>query len=166
MGNMFKYNGYFGSVEYSIEDMTLHGKIECINDVVTYEADTLPALEAAFKEAVDDYIQTCNSMGRSPDKVMGGSFNIRIGEDLHKKAYLQAKLDKITLNEFVKKSIEEKLQNKKQINFYLSEKIEKDLIKENNETHFSLRSTRSIDFTREDLENIEWRKPIEKRIRH
>lgn len=40
MDKMLKYKGYFGSVETSLDDMVLHGKIECIADVITYEADS------------------------------------------------------------------------------------------------------------------------------
>ena len=41
----YTYKGYQGSVETSIEDGVLHGKIMFINDLVTYEATTLKALE-------------------------------------------------------------------------------------------------------------------------
>ena len=58
MDKMLKYKGYFGSVETSLDDMVLHGKIECIADVITYEADSLPGLKEAFEEAVDDYLET------------------------------------------------------------------------------------------------------------
>ena len=45
----YTYKGYQGSVETSIEDGVLHGKIMFINDLVTYEATTLKALEKQFE---------------------------------------------------------------------------------------------------------------------
>lgn len=124
---MFKYRGYFGSVEHSIEDMTLHGKIECITDIVSYEAETMHDLKAAFEAAVDDYLETCAFLNKSPDKPMSGTFNVRIGEDLHKAAYLKAKSQKVSLNDFVKKAIEEKIINKSEFHFHLNrESIKKE----------------------------------------
>lgn len=48
MNKMLNYKGYFGSIEVSIEDGILHGKIQCINDIVTYEAETPNELKSAF----------------------------------------------------------------------------------------------------------------------
>ena len=117
MSNMLNYKGYFGSVEVSVEDDVLHGKIQCVNDLVTYEAETPGGLKAAFEEAVDDYLDTCKQLGKSPDKPMSGTFNIRIGSGLHKKAFLAAAADKTTLNDYVRKAIEEKNFRQKRVPF-------------------------------------------------
>jgi predicted HicB family RNase H-like nuclease len=50
----FEYKGYSGTVEASIEDGVLHGKILFVSDLVTYEADTVTALKSEFEAAVDD----------------------------------------------------------------------------------------------------------------
>lgn len=47
MSGILKYKDFCGSIDLSYEDKILHGKIECINDLVTYEAETIPALEVA-----------------------------------------------------------------------------------------------------------------------
>lgn len=109
MSNILKYKGFYGSVSHSIEDEVVHGKIECINNLVTYEAKTITELKVAFEEAVEDYLETCEMIGKEPEKTMSGSFNIRIGSSLHKKAYLKAKSLNLSLNEFVKSAVEEKL---------------------------------------------------------
>jgi len=62
----FSYNGYTGSIEVSLEDNCLYGKILFIQDLVTYRAGSPAELEKAFKEAVDDYIKTCRESGRNP----------------------------------------------------------------------------------------------------
>lgn len=59
-----RYQGYLGSVEYSDEDCTFHGKILEIKDVVTYEAVEGVDLQMAFEEAVDDYIETLKESGK------------------------------------------------------------------------------------------------------
>ncbi|ATW93631.1 type II toxin-antitoxin system HicB family antitoxin [Enterobacter hormaechei] len=152
MNKMLKYKNYCGSVETSLDDMVLHGKIECIADVVTYEADSLPALKRAFEEAVDDYLETCSAIGKQPEKAMSGTFNVRVGENLHKDAYLSAKNQGLNLNEFVKKAIEEKLAIKKEIHFHFERKNE--FVSE------------TLDFSRELRQPGNWHLSVGRGIRH
>lgn len=62
------YKGYSGSVEVSIEDDCLHGSLLFINDLVTYEAESPAALEQAFRNAVQHYLDKCAREGLTPDK--------------------------------------------------------------------------------------------------
>ena len=64
MNDTFEHNGYTGSVETSVNDQCLHGKILFITDLITYEAGTVAELEAEFIAAVDDYIETCKVIGK------------------------------------------------------------------------------------------------------
>jgi len=43
-------------VRYSEKDKVWHGKILCIPDLLTYEADTMKELQQDFKETVDAYL--------------------------------------------------------------------------------------------------------------
>ncbi|HHJ4502161.1 TPA: type II toxin-antitoxin system HicB family antitoxin [Raoultella ornithinolytica] len=124
MNNLMKYKGYYGSSNISFEDGVIHGKIECINDLITYEGTTVDELRSAFEEAVDDYLATCKDIGKSPDKTMSGTFNVRIGEELHKKAYLAAVAAKITLNDFVKQSLAEAVNDRKEIHYHFEKTSE------------------------------------------
>src|SRR5699024_5383399 len=55
MDKLLKYRGYYGSLEASTEDNCLFGKLQFIRALVSYEGETVAELEAAFREAVDDY---------------------------------------------------------------------------------------------------------------
>lgn len=101
MSNMLEYKGYLGSVEYSDEDEVLHGRLEFIRDLVTYEGADARSLKAAFREAVDDYLALCEAQGREPDVPLKGSFNVRPGPDLHRRAMLFAKQRGTNLNTIV-----------------------------------------------------------------
>jgi predicted HicB family RNase H-like nuclease len=102
----FEYKSYLGSSNISIEDKCLHGKIEFINDLVTYEAQTIEELEKEFRLAVDDYLEHCHAVGKAPNKTFKGSFNIRIGSELHQKALLKAEKAGKSLNEYIKSIVE------------------------------------------------------------
>lgn len=110
MKEVFSYKGYSGSMEFSLADKCLHGKILFVNDLVTYQADTLQQLEIEFQAAVDDYLETCEEIGVSPDKPYSGTFNIRIGPELHQAAVKVAFLEGVTLNEFSRLAIKERVE--------------------------------------------------------
>jgi predicted HicB family RNase H-like nuclease len=96
-----KYNGYIGSVDLSVEDGLLHGKLLYINDLVTYEAEGATALLQAFQSAVDDYLADCRAEGKSPDVPFKGSFNVRIKSELHRELAEAARTRGRSLNEYV-----------------------------------------------------------------
>ncbi|WP_207422758.1 type II toxin-antitoxin system HicB family antitoxin [Desertivirga brevis] len=58
------YKGYIGVVEYSNEDSIFHGKILDIEDLVTFEAESLAETEKLFEDTVDDYLETCKELGK------------------------------------------------------------------------------------------------------
>ncbi|EEZ79663.1 type II toxin-antitoxin system HicB family antitoxin [uncultured Candidatus Thioglobus sp.] len=109
MSNIIEYKDYIGSVEYSNEDKCFFGKLEMIDDLVTFEATNVDDLESNFKRSVDDYINTCMELDRDPQKTYKGVFNVRINPDLHKKIYKKALKEHISLNAFIGKTLSEKI---------------------------------------------------------
>lgn len=101
-----EYKGYRAAVDYSEEDNILYGTLLGINDLITFEAESISDLKIAFEEAVDDYLATCKELGKEPEKEYKGQFNVRITPTLHKKAALKASLQKVKLNKFVERAIE------------------------------------------------------------
>lgn len=105
MKEMLEYKGYYGSINCSLKDNILYGKLEYITALVNYEAETIEQLKEAFQEAVDDYLETCASLGYEAELPCKGSFNVRIGHELHMKAALAAKAQGISLNEWVTQAL-------------------------------------------------------------
>ena len=101
MSDMLEYRGYLGSVRYSDEDEVLHGRLEFIRDLVTYEGQDARSLKRAFREAVDDYLDMCQAEGRKADVPLKGSFNVRPGRELHRRAMLYARREGMSLNAVV-----------------------------------------------------------------
>lgn len=109
MKNVLEYKGYTGSVEFSADDDVFFGKITGIRDVVTFEADSVTKLRKAFKEAVEDYIETCKSLNKDPDTEFKGSFNVRVKPKIHRLAAMKSAALKMSLNQFVEKAIEKEV---------------------------------------------------------
>ena len=105
---LLKYKEYLGSVDFDLASGVLYGKIQCINDTVTYEAETLPELKTEFEAAVDDYLETCDVIGKEPQRTYSGSFNVRIGEELHRQVAICSLKKGVNLNEFCREAIAEK----------------------------------------------------------
>ena len=61
MGSTLRYKGYSTIIRYSAEDRVLHGKIEEIDDLVTFESKNSGQIEKEFQDAVDDYLAYCKA---------------------------------------------------------------------------------------------------------
>lgn len=106
------YNDYYGSIECEVDEGILHGKILHVRDLITYESDSLPGLKKEFEAAVDDYLETCKALGRNPDKPYSGTFNVRIGLDLHRDLAVYSANREKSLNLVVTEAIRAKLNPK------------------------------------------------------
>ena len=101
-----EYKGYIGKVEIDDEAGILHGEVINIHDVVTFEGETVEELQQAFRASVDDYLEFCAKRGEDPEKPFSGRFVVRLPAELHRKAYIKAKLADKSLNGWVKEVLE------------------------------------------------------------
>jgi predicted HicB family RNase H-like nuclease len=100
------YKGFTGSIEVSIEDGCLHGRILFINDIVSYEGNTVEEIKVEFERAADRYIEYCAKTGKQANKPYSGTFNIRIGENRHRALALLANQKKVSINEAICSAID------------------------------------------------------------
>ena len=107
------YRGYLGSIVADPDEEILHGRIEFINDLVTYEAVDLPSLKKEFEAAVDDYLQTCADLNKEPDKCFSGTLNVRIGAERHRRMALKAAKRGASLNEELTRALDQYLEGGK-----------------------------------------------------
>jgi len=106
MKNMMEYRDYFGSVEYSNDDETFYGKVAFVRALISYEGETVKELKQAFRESVDDYLKLCRQQGKKPEQPFKGTFNVRTGPELHRKAAIYAESHNTNLNQVVKEALE------------------------------------------------------------
>ena len=65
--NVLTYKGYYGSVEFSLEDNYLFGSLIGLeNGVMTYEGSTLNELKNRFEETVNMYLEHCRECEIEP----------------------------------------------------------------------------------------------------
>lgn len=63
----FSYKGYAGTIEPQKDSGGFFGRLDHINDLVTYEAQTIKELEVEFRISVDTYLESCSELQRQPD---------------------------------------------------------------------------------------------------
>lgn len=67
MNNILEYKGYWTDITVDFESHLLHGRIEGIRDLVNFESETVESIIKEFHSAVDDYLDFCAEIGKSPD---------------------------------------------------------------------------------------------------
>jgi len=111
MKDTLLYKEFLGSVHFSAEDDCLYGRIEGIDDLVSFEGRDVKELKRSFREAVDDYIGLCKQAGKPLHRSYKGSFNVRMAPDLHKKAVLKSLMLGISLNQFVQRAVDKEVKS-------------------------------------------------------
>ena len=109
---MMEYKGYIGKVEIDDELGILYGEVINVRDVITFEGTSVEEVQQAFHESVDDYLEFCAKRGESPEKPFSGKFVLRLPEELHRQAYIQAKLKNKSLNSWVTEVLQSVLNSK------------------------------------------------------
>lgn len=109
MKDLIKYKNFVATVRFSAPDEVFHGKLEGVNDLITFEGETVVGLKKSMQEAVDDYLEICDELGKDPKKSYKGTFNVRINPNLHKKASLRSAEQGRSLNQLVEEAIGEYL---------------------------------------------------------
>ena len=105
MKDIIKYKGFIGSVHYAAEDRVFYGKIEGVNDLITFEGSSVDELEEGLKFMVDEHIKDCTNKNIPIEKSYKGNLNIRLSPELHKKAAPNATLKGISINQYINDAI-------------------------------------------------------------
>lgn len=98
--NVMTYKGYAARVEFDAADEIFVGHLAGIDDVIAFHADSAAGLKAAFHDAVDDYVATCERVGKPAEKPYSGKMMLRVAPEVHAKAALAAQLSGKSMNQW------------------------------------------------------------------
>jgi len=99
------YKGYAAHIEYSDEDSCFVGHIAGINDIVGFHGQSVAKLRAAFKEAVDDYLDTCKKLNHSPQKPYSGKLLLRVPAEVHAAVAMAAEVRGKSINQWATEAL-------------------------------------------------------------
>lgn len=94
------YKGYSARVEYDDDDGIFFGRIAGLRDGVGFHASNVEDLRAAFREAVEDYLETCAKLGKEPQRTYSGQLSVRIDPGVHARVVQAAQLSGKSLNKW------------------------------------------------------------------
>jgi predicted HicB family RNase H-like nuclease len=102
---MMQYKGYMGRVEFDDDADLFHGEVIGLRDVITFQGRTVDELKGAFHDSVDDYLAFCARRGEEPEKPLTGKLMLRLPPDLHRKVYVAAKEEGMSLNAWITRTL-------------------------------------------------------------
>ncbi len=65
---MIEYKGYVGTFEFDEESHLFCGKISNIEDLVTFQGNSVKKVQEDFKDAVNEYLAWCKKYRAPPNK--------------------------------------------------------------------------------------------------
>ncbi len=98
--NVMTYRGHAARVEFYAADEIFVGHLAGIDDVIAFHADSAAGLKAAFQGAVDDYVATCERVGKPAEKPYSGKMMLRVAPEVHARAALAAQLSGKSMNQW------------------------------------------------------------------
>ncbi|WP_325436673.1 type II toxin-antitoxin system HicB family antitoxin [Pseudomonas nitroreducens] len=96
-----KYQGYAARIEYSDDDGLFIGHVAGIRDVIGFHGESVSELRVAFEEAIDDYLATCEKLGRESQRPFSGKLSLRLDPQLHAQVAIKAELSNQSINQWV-----------------------------------------------------------------
>jgi predicted HicB family RNase H-like nuclease len=105
MNNIMNYKSYTASIEYSAEDECFVGHLAGIRDIVGFHGDSVKELRQSFEEAVNDYLETCEKLGKEPQQAYLGNLILRIPPQVHAAIAKAAKIRGKSLNQWAAETL-------------------------------------------------------------
>jgi predicted HicB family RNase H-like nuclease len=103
---MIEYKGFTGAIEFDPELRLFTGHVVDLRDEIYFEGDSVEALEASMKRAVDHYLDVCRERGEDPERPFSGKLNVRLGSELHRAAVIAAAAEGESLNNWLVRVVE------------------------------------------------------------
>ena len=103
--NTLLYKGYHARIEFDDADRIFVGHLAGIRDIVGFHGSSVDELEAAFHEAVDDYLAHCAKLGMPANKPFSGRMLLRVPPEVHAKASIAAKMAGVSLNQWAAEAL-------------------------------------------------------------
>lgn len=106
MKKFLKYKDFVGSIDFDIDEKMLFGEVLHTSDLIYYDGKDLEELQKSFEEAVDDYLELCKRVNKSPIKSFSGSFNCRVPSDVHMNLSMIAGLAGMSMNSVISNALD------------------------------------------------------------
>lgn len=100
MSSKMTHKGYTAHITYDERDDIFTGRVLGIRDIIGFHAQSVAELRAAFIEAVEHYIATCQQRGVEPQAPASGRLMLRIAPEVHRASLIAAQSSGQSLNQW------------------------------------------------------------------
>ena len=72
MINSMSYKGYTASMVFDAEDKVIVGRVQDIDDIISFHGESVSEFEANFHAAIEDYLAASKELGSAPERPASG----------------------------------------------------------------------------------------------
>jgi predicted HicB family RNase H-like nuclease len=100
MINSMSYKGYTVSMVFDAEDKVIVGRVQDIDDIISFHGESVAEFESNFHMAIEDYLAASKQLGSPPEKPASGKVMLRIAPEVHAAALKAAARSGTSLNKW------------------------------------------------------------------
>jgi len=105
--NLLEYKGYRAKIEYDAEENIFVGDVIGISDMLSFSSENTGDLVQKFHDCVENYLDMCAEVGKTPEREFTGSFCVRVEPEEQRIATICAAASDISFNQYVGKALKE-----------------------------------------------------------
>jgi predicted HicB family RNase H-like nuclease len=105
--NTMKNKGYTARIEFDERDNIFVGRVLGLRTMISFHAETVTGLRAAFKTSIEEFLRDCKEEGVRPEKTASGKLMLRVPPEVHGAALVAAQAAGKSLNQWATEVLEE-----------------------------------------------------------
>ena len=100
MINRMSYKGYTASMVFDAQDKVIVGRVQDVDDIISFHGDSVAEFESHFHTVIEDYLAASKELGSAPEKPASGKVMLRIAPEVHAAALKAAARSGTSLNKW------------------------------------------------------------------
>ncbi len=105
MTNLMSYKGYTASMVFDAEDKIIVGRVQDVDDIISFHGESVSEFEANFHAAIEDYLAASKELGSAPERPASGKVMLRIAPEIHAAALKAAARSGTSLNKWAESAL-------------------------------------------------------------
>ena len=105
MTNFMTFKGYTASMVFDTEDKIIVGRVQDVDDIISFHGESVSVFESNFHAVIDDYLAASKELGSAPEKPASGKVMLRIAPEVHAAALKAAARSGKSLNKWAESAV-------------------------------------------------------------
>ena len=105
MTNFMTYKGYTASMVFDVVDKIIVGRVQDVDDIISFHGESVAEFESNFHSTIDDYLAASEALGSAPEKPASGKVMLRIAPEVHAAAIKAAARSGTSLNKWAESAL-------------------------------------------------------------